>query len=68
MLFGCAAWGHSFGTTLQLGNTCRNSSVAKLDALYCAALQWAITAPSNTCSAAIYAMSAMIPLHGLILK
>ena len=68
MLFGCVAWGHSFGATLQLRNICGSSSIVKLDALHHAVLQWAIAAPPNTCSAAIYIMMATIPLHGLILK
>ena len=68
MLFGCIAWGHSFGGALQLCNTLGSSSIVKLDALHPDALRWAIAAPPNTRIAAIYIMTAMILLHGLILK
>ena len=68
MLFGCVAWGHSFGMILQLCSTRGSSSVGKLDALHCDALRWTIAAPPTMRSVAIYLMSAMILLYGLIPK
>ena len=66
MLYGCVVWGHAFGARLRLRGA--SGSMGKLDALYKRALRWALRAAPDMRDAALYLLSGVIPLHGLILK
>ena len=61
MLFGCVVWGHSFGAVLSL-RCASGSSVRKLDALHRSSLRWAVAAPISICNAALYLLTATLPL------
>ena len=68
-LFGCIIWGHCFGTQLHLRGAGETSgSAGTLEALYRALLRWALAVPKSTCGASSYLLTAMLPLHRLIIK
>ena len=61
MLFGCVVWGHCFGAVLSL-RCAGGSSVRKLDALHRSSLRWAVAAPVSIRNAALYLLTATLPL------